>query len=246
MYQTVDLNDGRCVSRDGLRVKFDVTFQYQMPFEWVYPATVKYRNYDKWSRVVRAAGNSAVQHSCSDFNISNFQNKRGEIQTRMEDNLRLKLEGTQEDGSDGVYARAISLQLSNVDLPDEYSEAVAEKQSANEDISLAENERTQAITKAGTALNTAKEEARQIYDSAVNNANITLTEARLQAEETLFRYQTETTVLVGVRETLGLSTDGLLAYLTNQLYAEAPHLEVHAEEPAKLSRKAELEVLEEL
>lgn len=242
----MDLNDGRCVSRDGLRVKFDVTFQYQMPSEWVYPATIKYRDFGKWSSVVKAAGNSAVQHSCSEFNVSNFQNKRGVIQSTMEDNLRLKLEGQEEDGSDGVYARAISLQLSNVDLPDEYSAAVAEKQSANEDISLAKNQRTQNITKARTDLNTAKEEARKIEDSALNDANITLTEANLQAEETVYRYETEKIVLMGVRDKLGLTTHGLLAYLTNQLYAEAPTLAVTAQEPVKLSRKTELAELEEL
>ena len=245
--QTVNLLDGKCVSRDGLRVSYDVTFQYQMPKEWVVPATLKYRNYDKWSQVVRAAGNSAVQHSCSEFSISNFQNKRGVIQSTMEDNLRIKLEGTEEkNNADGVYARAISLQLSNVDLPEEYSEAVADKQSANEDISLAQNQRTQNITKAQTDLNSAKEEARKIYDSAQNDANITLTEANLQAKETTYRFEIERAVLSGVRETLGLSTQGLFTYLTNQLYAEVPDLSVAAEEPVKLSRKDELEELEEL
>lgn len=215
-----------------------------MPAEWVVPATLKYRNYEKWSQVVRAAGNSAVQHACAEFNISNFQNKRGVIQSTMEDNLRLKLEGTVEkENADGVYARAISLQLSNVDLPEEYSRAVAEKQSANEDISLAKNQRTQNITKARTELNTAKEEARKIYDNAQNDANITLTEARLQAEETTFRFATEKEVLIGVRDTLGLTTSGLLAYLTNQLYASVPHLSVAAEEPIRLSRKEDLEEL---
>lgn len=231
------------MSRDGLRVRFDVTFQYQMPAEWVVPATLKYRNFGKWSQVVRAAGNSAVQHTCSEFNISNFQNKRGIIQITMEENLRMKLEGQKEDNSDGVYARAISLQLSNVDLPEEYSQAVAEKQSANEDISLAQNQRTQNITKARTKLNSAKEEARKIYDNAQNDANVTLTEATLQAEETTYRFETEKIVLQGVRDTLGLSTNGLLAYLTNQLYADAPHLSVHAEEPVQLSRKTDLEEL---
>ena len=238
----MNLDDGKCVSRDGLRVSFDVTFQYQMPIDWVLPATLKYRNYGKWSQVVRAAGNSAVQHSCSAFNVSNFQNKRGVIQSTMEDNLRLKLEGTEENNfEDGVYARAISLQLSNVDLPEEYSQAVADKQSANEDISLAKNQRQQNITKAQTDLNTAKEEARKIYDSAQYDANITLTEANLQAEEISYRFETEKQVLLGVRDTLGLSTgNGLLAYLTNQLYAEAPELSVAAEEPVQLSRKVEL------
>lgn len=91
-YITVDLPESTCVSQDGLEVKFKVTFQYQMPEEWLIPAILKYRDFEKWEEVVTAAGNSAVQHSCSLFSISNFQNKRGVIQTTMEQNLRHKLE----------------------------------------------------------------------------------------------------------------------------------------------------------
>lgn len=139
-YVTVDLPEDTCVSNDGLRVKFKITFQYQMPAEWLLPAIQKYRNFERWAEVVEAAGNSAVHHSCSEFQISNFQNKRGIIQTTMEENLRIKLEGTREDGADGVYARAISLQLRNVDLPEEYRVAIREKQAAAEDIVLAQNQ----------------------------------------------------------------------------------------------------------
>ena len=239
-YITVDLPDGSCLSQDGLRVQFSVTFQYQMPKEWIVPAVLKYRDYENWQKVVAAAGNSAVQHTCSEFNISNFQNKRGIIQNRMEENLRLKLEGGEESGDDGVYALAISLQLRNVDLPEEYRNAVEEKQSAEEDIALAKNQRTQETTKAMTALLTAKEEARKISNTAVNDAAVTLTEARLKAEETQFAFETEAGVIVRVKESLNLTTEGVLAYMTNTLLSEVPNLKVSAEEPARLSRKDEL------
>lgn len=34
-----------CISRDGLRVGFEVQFQYQMPAEWITDAVLKYRNF---------------------------------------------------------------------------------------------------------------------------------------------------------------------------------------------------------
>jgi len=142
-----------------------------------------------------ASGNSAVHHTCSEFNVSNFQNKRGEIQTTMEDKIRTKLEETEDDGSDGVYARAISLQLSNVDLPDEYRQAVADKQAAAEYIILAQNQRTQEATKAETTLLAAQEEARIINNTAINDAEILLTEAEIKAQETTFAFKTEAGVL---------------------------------------------------
>jgi hypothetical protein len=47
-YITVDLQESTCVSEDGLRVKFSVTFQYQLPVEWLVPVVVKYNDYRTW------------------------------------------------------------------------------------------------------------------------------------------------------------------------------------------------------
>jgi SPFH domain / Band 7 family len=284
------LNDRTCVSQDGLLVDFDVTFQYQVPKEYLLNIIHKYGNFDKWAKVVEAAGSSAVHHACSEFTISNFQNKRGIIQSTMEDNLRLKLEGPGsvvigkaggggEDDTDGgsnttvdtifdavgenngttvvaellpiddrnmdkddkgVYARAVSLQLRNIELPSAYKDAVTEKQSAEEGIALAMNQRKQNVTKAQTELKTSIEQARKILDTAINDANITLTQAKLKAQETTFAFETEAQVLVRVKSSLNLTTDGVLAYLSNQLYATVPNLHVTAAEPARISRQEEL------
>jgi prohibitin 2 len=172
--------------------------------------------------------------------FASFQNERGRIQLVMEDYLRLKLEGPLKDGKSGVYAKAISLQLRNIELPREYQAAVAEKQGAAEDIELAKNQRIQEMTKADTLLLTSQEEARKILDTAANDANVTLTEAALKAQEIVFSFETEAQVLLEAQTTLGLTTDGLLAYLTNRMYETVSILHVSAGEPARLSRKDEL------
>jgi prohibitin 2 len=240
LYITEDLDSSTCVSKDGLRVDYEVTFQYQMPENWLLPAILKYRDFEGWARIVAAAGDSAVQHTCSLFEVSNFQNKRGIIQSTMEETLAVRLEGTDGTGADGVYAKAISLQLKNVELPEEYRKAVSEKQQASEDIALAKNQRTQETTKARTRLLAAAEEAKIINQTAVNDADLKLTEARLRAQEISFSYETEANVLQQVREDLALTTQGLLAYMANRLYAETPKLKVTSSEPAKLGRQSEL------
>lgn len=237
---TVDLNDRTCVSNDGLLVRFSITFQYQMIAANVYTAIVKYRDYHKWASTVEQAGLSAVHHACSEFMVSDFQTQRGTIQATMEKNLRLKLEGDEDTGEEGVNAVAVSLQLVNVDLPPAYSEAVAEKQAAEEDIALAIAQRKQETTKANTELLRAKEEARKIEDTANNEAEVLLTEARLKAEETLYAYRKEAEALVAVKEQLNLTTEGVLAYLSNALLSETNNLTVTAGEPAKLSQREEL------
>lgn len=238
-YVTVDLPDGPCLSRDGIPVVVSVTFQYQMPEKWLLPAILKYRNFHTWSTVVEAAGESAIQHACSAFFVSNFQNKRDEIPLEMENFLRMKLEGNDGNEEEGIYAEVKSVQLRNLDLPDSYQKAVYEKQTAVEDIANAENQRDQEVTKTKTKLNTAKQEAIKILDTSRNEANLTITESIIKAEEILYSFKSESAVLVKVKKSLNLTTNGILSYATIQMYEKALKLRVTTGEPAKLSRKDE-------
>jgi regulator of protease activity HflC (stomatin/prohibitin superfamily) len=240
---TASLTD-TCVSRDGLRVEFEVTFQYQMPADAIVKAVNSYRDYKTWVLVVEAAGNSAVQHTCSEFNVTDFQTQRIQIQSSMHDSLRMKLQGSPSGiTDDGVYAFASSLQLKNVELPWEYKNAIAGKQQAEEDIALAKNQRTQETTKAQTEQLAADEEARKIMDKAYNDGNVTIIEAELKAQETLFAFVKEQEVLSQAKSLFSLDANGVLAYMSNQLYASTPFLEASLGEPARISRKDELEVL---
>ena len=91
------------------------------------------------------------------------------MQQRMFEYLKLKLEGAAslDEGSflygnpdvadnKGCMAIAISLSLENVGLPLRYQEAVSAKQSAEEDIQLAKNQRQESMTQARTKLNSAQ------------------------------------------------------------------------------------------
>ncbi|CAJ1959088.1 unnamed protein product [Cylindrotheca closterium] len=234
---TVALDDRICVSNDGLLVTFSVTFQYQMTELNLVPAIEKYRDFHKWADIVEQAGLSAVHHSCAEFQVTEFQSKRGIIQDKMLDNLKLKLEGDEERNEEGVNAVAVSLQLRYVGLPKAYNDAVAEKQSSEEEIAVAIAQRRQETTKANTELLRAKEQARRILDTARNEAEVLLTEARLEAEQKLFAFEKEADALVQVKESLGYTTEGVLAYLSNMLLAETRNLAVTTEEPARLGRK---------
>jgi len=237
---SADLSD-TCVSQDGLRVEFAVQFQYQMPAESIVDAVRAYRDYETWVGIVEFCGNAAIQHTCSDFNVTDFQNNRALIQNAMLDTLKLKLEGDPTNDSDvGVHAIASSLQLQNVNIPFEYKEAVSEKQKAKEDILLAKNQRQQEKTKAMTELLAAKDGAKKIIASALNSANVTITRAELKASETVFSIEKEKDVLVQAKTNFNLDANGILAYMANQLYASVTKLEASVGEPAKISRKDEL------
>ena len=99
--------------------------------------------------------------------------------------------------------------------PEEYNTAVADKQAAEEDIALTIAQRKQETTKSGTQLLKAKEEARKILDTANNEAEVLLTEARLKAAETIYSFQKETEAIVEVKNALNLTSVGVLSYLSN-------------------------------
>jgi len=161
----------------------------------------------------------------------------------MFEELKMKLEGTNGtnvESHNGVYARAVSLQLKNLMLPTEYIDAVSDKQSVKEDIALAKNQRNQELTKANTELFAVQAETKKILDNALNDVNVTLTAADLTAAQTMFTFAEETETIQQAKEVFNLDTNGVLSYMANQLYAEAPTLRASIREPAKVSRRDEL------
>ena len=155
----------------------------------------------------------------------------------MVENLKLKLEGDDTTGEEGVHAVAASLQLTRAHLPEAYNEAVAAKQAAEEDIALAISQRKQETTKADTNLLLAELSAVKIKDTANNEADVLLTEANLKAQETIYLFQRDADALVLLKNRLNLTADGVLAHSLIKLLAEANNLKVTTGEPVRLSRK---------
>ena len=237
-----DFSDS-CVSNDGIRVTVEASYQFRLDTEKIMEVILNYRDFNRWSEVVNIAGSSAIQHSCSAFNITDFQSKRVVVQDLMFENLRTKLEGdVNAEFSLGTYALAISLQLKFVSLPANYTQAIEQRQSSEEDISLARNERILERTKAQTEKKVAEKKATILLARAYNEGNITLIVANYHAQHTLFAFEKELQVLSQAKDFLSLSTDGILSYMANKLYATTPYLNVRAGVPARISRKNQLAI----
>lgn len=227
-----------CVSRDGLRLEIHVVYQYKVDEEWIVDLITKYRDYDKWSQLIHAAGKSAIHHSCSSWNVNDFQARRLAVQNSMFSNLRLKLEGVNAElNKTTLFARPTSLQLNYVGLPIEYKNAVAEKQRAEEDIALAKNERSQKLTRETTELKAAEKKAYMVLDRAYNDANVTFTLAKYRANQTLHRFDSETQVLTQAQTFLDLNPNGIISYVANKVFEGNSNLKASFGEPAQISRK---------
>jgi hypothetical protein len=114
---------------------------------------------------------------------------------------------------------------------------VSAKQAAEEDIALAIAERKLETTKAKTNLLLAELSAVKTKDTANNEAEVLLTEAKLKAQETIYFFQKEADALVDAKNQLNLTAEGVLAHSLIKLLAEANNLKVTTGEPVKLSRK---------
>jgi hypothetical protein len=80
------------------------------------------------------------------------------------------------------------------------------------------------VKKAETELLSAVEEARKIADTAKNDANVTLTETLLKAEETLFSFEREAETIVRVKSNLNLTVEGVLGFIANNMLAITFHI----------------------
>lgn len=230
-----------CLSRDGLRIDFEVSYQYKIKQEHVVEVVEKYRNSKNWQTVAEISARSAMLHTCSEYNVTSFQSQRLDIQNRIYDNIQTKFDGDQD--TPGLFATVTSVQLLDVTLPKEYKDAVTQKQRAEEDIKLAEFQREQLITRAETELMVAEKQAAIIKSRAETNAAIALIEANVTAAAAIFRFEAESYPLLNAKRFLELSTEGVLGYMANRLFQDAPSLDsVILAEPAIVSRKNLLQV----
>ncbi len=63
----------------------------------------------------------------------------------------------------------------------------------------------------------AREETLKVWDMTMNEAETLVTEARLQAEDTLFLFEKEEEALMEVKEKLNLAIEDMLRYILNGL-----------------------------
>mmetsp|Transcript_880 Transcript_880/g.1322 ORF Transcript_880/g.1322 Transcript_880/m.1322 type:complete len:610 (-) Transcript_880:346-2175(-) len=227
-----------CVSKDGLRIRIEASYQYKLQKEYMLDAIRSFRDYDTWKTVVDFAGSSAIQTACADWGGVQFYNQWRNVKDSMHDAVQTQLEGSFSDIYDGIFAEMISFQLTSVKLPDEYTAAVEEKRIAKEEVSIARYERVQDLIKANTDLQVAGMTKEKVMLKAYHDANITLSLAEIAANKTRFMIEQETLVLAQAQQFLSLDINGVLSFMANKLYEQIPELTVRNLNPASISFRA--------
>jgi len=247
----LNLESYHCVSKDGLTVNLEISFQYLPNKKYLYDIVQLYRDAGRYKDVVVSAGLSAINHGCGDFNIGSFQGERALVQERMFQYLKLKLEGTAgvvesnvslayQSQERGLYAIAIDLALSSLSIPPRYQSAVEAKQSAEEDIQLAGNQRVGLVTDASKHLASAETAANVIRLEAHEQSTVIVKNAEFRANATKLEFEKEAETYKAVMESLSLSNEGFLAYLGTRMVENTGDAKIALTEPAIASYRDEL------
>jgi hypothetical protein len=112
------------------------------------------------------------------------------------------------------------LQLNSVLRPLDYEEAVQEKETARTEIDLASNERDQEILKIEAEVLRGDQQVQEILNTAYTNANITVLEARLNAEAVVRLIDSYKDYFLRAKSTFGFSEpEEVLTWFENRLYS---------------------------
>ena len=141
---------------------------------------------------------------------------------------------------DKLGAQVFDLQLRNIDRPVKYEIAVEDKESARADITLAGNERRQALVKAETLLAESKLKANQTMDKANTDAAVTKARATAEAESALNKYEELARVYGGAKTTHNLNDAGIMTYVANTIHSSSETSKVQIPHTAQVDYKEDL------
>lgn len=208
VYEPIDIHVG-CVTSDGLNVTLSTSFQYVPEPAAIVSIMKRFQDASHFLAIVTIAATSAVHQTCSEFQISDYQNSRPIIQSRLSDNLGVFLKS--------VNASALAAQLTNVAVPTVWNEAVFAKQRSESDISLANNQRSQILYLAQNNVSLADQDATITIQNAKSVVRIIEINAQQQALAIQAQYDKFTTVCQSLIKTLKISPMGLVTLLRNRV-----------------------------
>lgn len=234
-YQTIDYQGGNsleCNSFDGVVVDCGINFQFIVETQKIYDLTMEYKDFKNFRQVVIYRSRSAIRHACARFTARQFQTQRSAVSIAMNEEVTKYLSP--------IHARVIEVQLVQVNRPQDYENAVEEKEKAIADIDLASNERQQLLTTVTTSLLVARQEANKTLNDAVTYSNITSDRAQADADAMDERFDTLAALYSDMKLSLNYSTEALLAYVGSNVVQSAQRLNVRLQSPAEMSWKADL------
>jgi len=176
-------NSVECLTKDGINVVLEVTFQYEIIKEELISIFMDFGWEATLREFLQLTAVDSILDTCGMWSAQSFYETRGAIELDIMTNLQTDFVLAE------CHVTAKLLQLKNVWLPLELETAIMEKQRSEQDIDNALNERAGALIVAETVLASAKVEAETLIITAAAEATALVTEATELATsvETVYR-----------------------------------------------------------
>jgi len=230
IFKTLSFSYTNCLNKDGVEIKLSISYQYKVEANKLKNVFMQFKDIDSYTTCLRAFGYSSIHDTCSQFNTTEFQSRRGEFQEQ----LRNVIVGKYAD----VHAQITDLQVNDITRPSGYEDAVKSKENAREDIEVAESENPKLVTAAKTVELQAETEANITMDAARTQVSIKTSEALAQAKAILNEYEkeAESYKFLMSPDGLNMDVDSFLAYLGIRAIEDAVNdVQVGVDSPAKTS-----------
>ena len=161
----------------------------------------------------RSIGLYAIHDACSEYNTSQTVNERSQFQSRIQEIMVQRL--------GDVHAVVTDLQMSNIERPQKYEEALQAKENAKESILSATLERPRQLVDVNTKLEEARTQADITIALAESKARIARTKAEAEAVAIRKAYEAEAKIYSSVMQQQNLTIEGLLSYLSVRVVGES-------------------------
>ena len=188
-----------CLSQDGINIKMNIDVQYLLDKKSLFDIFWEYGKEDNLKELLVDVIQDSVRDVCGKYNATDFPDKRDGIQSDMQQSLTNDFELTK------TYSKIQYLQLVNYVFPDSLNNAIDSKQTAQQDIEKAKNERKGKLTTAKTKQSVAEANARVLIDQANGNAQIILTKAEEQKISTIKIWQNRLDTYYSLMNDIGMT-----------------------------------------
>jgi hypothetical protein len=207
-----------CWTSDGLDVTLDITIQTRYIESELETILFEFGDEDAFKPYVENILKKLLRESCSNFTSFDYYNQRGTIQSDMLNRIDKQLPRLGTHITSGGY-----LQLRDIKLPALFNQAILDKRSAEQDISVAVNQRAQQLIIANTNLSQANNIALITINNATQQAAAILFGAEQRAIAIRAKYDRRLQLYQSAMASLNMNASSYIKYvLYNRLIAITP------------------------
>jgi len=178
-FVTVDFSDSNnpvdCLSIDGVYINLLCTFQYQIIKQELFDILFEWGQMSSFDQYIQVLSRESIRQTCTYFSVTDFAQSRGVVEQAMQTNLATDFNASSAHATAGLF------QLTNVEYPADYQNAVTATTQAQADYQSAENERPNLLTQANTTFAVANYTAFQQIIAAQAQAQAILQQANADA-----------------------------------------------------------------